>query len=131
MRHLRLRAGPHALLFPIAATSSVDDGAAFVAKTIVRRDGFLVPVRDLAAEVGVAAHEPRVALHLERGDERAILLVSAAESIVDVDDAAWRTIPASHDALAPWVDALCTLSDESPSFRLSVALVWDRFAASL
>jgi hypothetical protein len=128
MRHLRLRAGAHTLLFPIDAAASIDDGSAFVGKSIVRRHGLLVPVRDLAAEVGVEPSAPRIALHLERGDEQAVLLFSAAETIVDVDDSAWRPLPASHDALAPWVDALYTLPNEAPAFRLAVELVWQRFA---
>ena len=129
MRHIRLRLGPHTLLFPLDAAASVEDGAAYVGKPLVRRDGFLVPVRDLVAEVLGTFDGGRTALHLQRHDERAVLLVERAETLVDVDDVAWHPLPASLGALASWVDAVVRATDsDPPAYRLCVAAVWRELA---
>jgi hypothetical protein len=127
MRYLRFRLGPHTLLLPLEAAASIEDGGAYVGQTIVRRHGYLVPVRDLLVEVVGRADAPRVAIHLRRGDELAIVLVEAALPLTVVDEHAWRTLPSSLDRLAPWVDAICTESSTGEAaFRMSIERVWAR-----
>jgi hypothetical protein len=128
MRYLRFRLGPHIVMLPLEAATSIEDGEAYRGKTVARREGMLVPVRDLVAEVLGAADLGRVAVHLARGDERAIVLLEAALPIATVEESTWRPLPGSLDRLAPWVDAVhAETSDETPAFRLAPSRVWARF----
>jgi hypothetical protein len=128
MRYLRFRLGPHTLMLPLEAAISVEDGASYQGKTVTRLEGLLCPVRDLVSEALGSADLGRVAVHLARGDERAILLLESALSIANVDESAWRPLPGSLDRLAPWVDAIhAEEAGAAPAFRLATERVWARF----
>ncbi len=129
MRHLRFRLAHHVLLFPLDAAAFIENGEGYIGQRVVRREGFLVPVRDLVAEVVGEGATTRAAVHLRRGDEQVIFLVESAETIVDVDDGGWKPLPASLGPLSPWVDAVqSATADAPPAYRLAVASVWREFS---
>ena len=130
MRHLRFRLARHVLLFPLEAAAFLEEGAPYLGHSMVRREGLLVPVRDLMAEIWGKHDGPRVAVHVRRADEQGILLVEHAETIVDVDDESWRPLPGALGPLVPWVDAVqaATTSESAPAYRLCLDSVWREFA---